>query len=87
MATAPANPPETRAQRKALVVDSGPQMNQLLSNMFDHREWDVEFVKNNQQALEYAERRVFDLIVTSEKTTGQEDVRLLRRLRGCTVDL
>jgi len=81
MATAPANPPETRAQRKALVVDSGPQMNQLLSNMFDHREWDVEFVKNNQQALEYAERRVFDLIVTSEKTTGQEDVRLLRRLR------
>jgi DNA-binding response OmpR family regulator len=81
MATAPANPPETRALRTVLVVDSGPEMNQLLSNMFDHREWDVEFVKNNQQALEHAQRRVFDLIVTSEKTSGQEDVRLLRRLR------
>jgi anti-sigma regulatory factor (Ser/Thr protein kinase)/CheY-like chemotaxis protein len=56
-------------------------MNQLLSNLFDHREWDVEFVKNNQEALDSAGRQTFDLIVTSERTSGHEDVQLLRRLR------
>lgn len=81
MATAPPKPTETAARCKALVVDSGPEINQLLSNLFDHREWDVEIVKNNQEALEQAGRQAFDLIITSEKTSGQEDVQLLRRLR------
>jgi len=79
MATSPK--PELDARRKTLVVDSGPEMNQLLSNLFDHREWDVEFVKNNQEALDSAGRQTFDLIVTSERTSGHEDVQLLRRLR------
>src|SRR3974377_1702096 len=79
MATSPK--PEPAARRKTLVVDSGPEMNQLLSNLFDHREWDVEFVKNNREALDSAGRQAFDLIVTSERTSGQEDVQLLRRLR------
>ena len=79
MATSPK--PEPDARRKTLVVDSGPEMNQLLSNLFDHREWDVEFVKNNREALDSAGRQAFDLIVTSERTSGQEDVQLLRRLR------
>jgi len=81
MVTAPPKPNETAARHKALLVDSSAEINQLLANLFDHREWDVAIVKNNQEALESARRQAFDLIITSERTSGQEDIQLLRRLR------
>jgi DNA-binding response OmpR family regulator len=79
-----ANPPPVPTQiehHHALIVDSSPEVNQLLTNMFQQDEWDVHHAKDNHDALEHARERPYDLIVTGERTTGQEDIELLRRLR------
>jgi len=64
-----------------LIVDSGTEINHLLSCLFDPKEWRIHFAKDNQDALRLANERPFDLIITGERTSGQEDVELLRRLR------
>jgi CheY-like chemotaxis protein/anti-sigma regulatory factor (Ser/Thr protein kinase) len=66
---------------QALIVDSSPEINQLLKNLFDHEDWDIQFAKSNQDALDHAKQRPFDLIITGERTSGCEDIELLRRLR------
>ncbi len=65
----------------ALVVDSGPELNQLLTNLFEHEEWDVHRAKDNRDALELARKDPYDLIVTSEHSSGKDDFELLHRLR------
>jgi anti-sigma regulatory factor (Ser/Thr protein kinase)/CheY-like chemotaxis protein len=65
----------------ALIVDSSPEINQLLDSLFADEQWDVHHAKDNQEALELARQRPYDLIITGERTTGQEDIDLLRRLR------
>jgi len=67
---------------RALIVDSGPELNQQLTNLFDHADWSIHFVADNTQALALAQEQAFDLIITGEKTTGEEDIDLLRRLRA-----
>jgi DNA-binding NarL/FixJ family response regulator/anti-sigma regulatory factor (Ser/Thr protein kinase) len=76
----PVNSPPAE-HHHALIVDSSPEINQLLTNMFEQDEWDVHHAKDNQDALEHARERPYDLIVTGERTTGREDIELLRRLR------
>jgi DNA-binding NarL/FixJ family response regulator/anti-sigma regulatory factor (Ser/Thr protein kinase) len=76
----PVNSPPAE-HHHALIVDSSPEVNQLLTNMFEQDEWDVHHAKDNQDALEHARERPYDLIVTGERTTGREDIELLRRLR------
>src|SRR5664279_2896564 len=68
-------------RHRALIVDSSPELNQLLTNLFDHADWTIHFAADNKQALALAKDQPFDLIITGEKTTGQEDIELLRRLR------
>jgi anti-sigma regulatory factor (Ser/Thr protein kinase) len=65
----------------ALIVESSPEITQLLTSLFDHEEWEIDHAKDNQQALEFAKQRPYDLIITGERTSGQEDIDLLRRLR------
>lgn len=65
----------------ALLVDSSPEINQLLSSLLDRQEWDLDHAKDNADALEMAKQRAYDLIITGDRTTGQEDIELLRRLR------
>jgi len=72
---------DSSEQHHALIVDSGPELNQLLSNLFDHAEWSLHFAADNKQALTMAKDHAFDLILTGERTTGKEDIELLRRLR------
>jgi DNA-binding response OmpR family regulator len=62
-------------------VDSGPELNQLLKNLFDQEDWKIQIAKDNQDALEQNRQRPYDLIITGERTSGQEDIQLLRRLR------
>jgi DNA-binding response OmpR family regulator len=81
MATAPPLTAQIRERRKVLIVDSSPELNQLLMNLLDHREWEVQLVKDNQEALASARGSSFDLIITGSRTSGQEDIQLLRRLR------
>jgi DNA-binding response OmpR family regulator len=66
---------------RALIVDSSPEINQLLVNLFDPQEWNVQFARDNQEALRLANERAYDLIITGERTSGKEDIELLRRLR------
>jgi CheY-like chemotaxis protein len=65
----------------ALIVDSSPEVNQLLTNLLREEEWDVQLAKDNHHALELARQRPYDLIITGERTSSQEDIELLRRLR------
>jgi CheY-like chemotaxis protein len=73
--------PLTTEHHHALLVDSSPEINQLLTNLFDKEEWDVHLAKDNHDALELAKQSPYDLIITGEHTSGQEDIELLRRLR------
>lgn len=66
---------------QVLIVSCSPEINQLLSNLFDSREWQVQFARDNQDALGLAHEHSFDLIITSECTSAKEDVELLRRIR------
>ena len=66
---------------RALIVDSTPQMNQLLTNLFDPHDWRVQFARDNQDALRLARESYFDLIITSECSSGGEDIEMLRKLR------
>jgi anti-sigma regulatory factor (Ser/Thr protein kinase)/ActR/RegA family two-component response regulator len=70
--------PETQ---RALIVSSSPELDQLLSNIFDRSHWSFEFVPDNKTALQRAKEEIFDLIITGGRTTGQQDIELLRRLR------
>lgn len=79
MATFPV--PVTGEHFQALIVDSSPEFNQLLANLFDPSEWTIRYAADNKNALKLAQEESFDLIITGERTSGQEDVELLRRLR------
>jgi CheY-like chemotaxis protein/anti-sigma regulatory factor (Ser/Thr protein kinase) len=65
----------------ALIVDSSPEINQLLTSLFGEEEWEVHHAKDNHDALEKARQRPYDLIITGDRTSGKEDIELLRRLR------
>lgn len=73
---APVNEP-----RRALLIDSGPELNSLLTDLCDQHHWDIRSAKDNQEALELSRSHTFDLIITGERTSGQQDIELLRRLR------
>jgi DNA-binding response OmpR family regulator len=79
--TSPAPAPSTIRNHRALIVDSGPELNELLRGMFEHEKWQVDVAANNEDAMEKAKTQAYDLIVTGIHTTGGEDVEFLRRLR------
>ncbi len=77
------SPPTAHSNERhhVLIVDSNSETNELLVSVFDTRDWDIQFAKDNQHALELAQQRVYDLIITGERTSSTEDIELLRRLR------
>jgi anti-sigma regulatory factor (Ser/Thr protein kinase)/ActR/RegA family two-component response regulator len=74
---------ETRpfAVRNALVVAGDPQIDTLLLKVLNPGSWIVLRVPDNLAALAAARARAFELIVTSDKTSGREDIELLRQIR------
>jgi DNA-binding response OmpR family regulator len=78
-----ATPPAPTAARnhRALIVRSGPEIDQLLTNLFQQEKWEMQFAANNADALQLAKDAAFDVILTGERTPGKEDIELLRRLR------
>jgi anti-sigma regulatory factor (Ser/Thr protein kinase) len=62
-------------------VHSGPEIDQLLTSLFQNEKWEIQFAANNAEALQLAKGSPFDLIITGERTPGKEDIELLRRLR------
>jgi len=72
----------TDATATALVVDSGPDLNELLDNVLTNEGWRVERVPDNYAALSLAAAKPFDLIVTGAKTQGCEGIGLLQKIRS-----
>jgi anti-sigma regulatory factor (Ser/Thr protein kinase)/ActR/RegA family two-component response regulator len=67
--------------RTALLVGEDSQIEARVRKSLDPTTWAIQNVKNNAAALVLAQRKNFELIVTSEETTGSEDIELLRKLR------
>jgi DNA-binding NarL/FixJ family response regulator len=70
------------AVKNVLLVDADEQIHALLSSTFKPGEWAIQHAPNNATALALARMKAFDLILTSEKTSGREDIELLRKLRA-----
>jgi CheY-like chemotaxis protein/anti-sigma regulatory factor (Ser/Thr protein kinase) len=67
--------------KAALVVDSDPCVDAVLKLVLGPETWTIRHAPNNMAALAMAESDTCDLILTSEKTSGKEDVELLRKIR------
>ena len=67
--------------RIALLVGNDDQVEEQLREMFEPGLWALRHAPDNATALRMAQDKNFDLILTSEKTSGREDVELLRKLR------
>ena len=67
--------------RTALVVDVDPQVEAVLSSALNPESWCIRHAANNAAALALAEATPCDLILTSETTSGKDDVELLRKIR------
>jgi CheY-like chemotaxis protein len=68
--------------KSALLIDADPEIRDMLREVLDLREWSVRHAANNAAALERVKQQPFDLIITSDKTSGREDVDLLRKIRS-----
>src|SRR6516165_3532333 len=73
--------PAVNEPRQALLIDSNPELNRMLTDLCDQHDWDIRSAKDNQEALELSQSHAFDLIITGGRTSGQQDIELLRRLR------
>jgi CheY-like chemotaxis protein len=78
MATNPATP---FVVRNALVVDADPELKPLLNSVLEPGAWAIHYVMTNREALASVTHRSYELIVTDEKTSGMEDLDLLRKIR------
>jgi len=67
--------------RTVLVVDANPEVVEVVTNTLVPKAWSIRHVSNNLAALAWAETTPCDLILTSEKTSGKQDVELLRMIR------
>jgi anti-sigma regulatory factor (Ser/Thr protein kinase)/ActR/RegA family two-component response regulator len=67
--------------RVALLVGGDLLIARHLRGILEPGSWALQHATNNAEALIMARDKNFDLIVTSEKTSGREDVELLCKLR------
>lgn len=72
---------KTTKTRKVLLIRGPGDKDPKLEKLFDPGVWTVIYAPDNEAALELAMAEAFDLIITSARTTGAEDVVLLQRLR------
>ena len=70
------------AQKIALVVPSGSEVDELLTRVLASEGWSIQTVVDNHEALSLANITPFDLVITGRKTRALEDVELLRRIRN-----
>jgi anti-sigma regulatory factor (Ser/Thr protein kinase)/CheY-like chemotaxis protein len=68
--------------RTALLVGGDSHVGEQLRAILAPGCWALQHALDNATALALATDKTFDLIVTGEKTSGSEDVELLRKLRS-----
>jgi DNA-binding response OmpR family regulator len=81
MSALPEIKPHPFPVKTALVIGQDPDIEGLLRRVLSPRSWTFQQVPDNASALLLAQKRGFDLILTSQKTSGQEDIELLRKIR------
>jgi anti-sigma regulatory factor (Ser/Thr protein kinase)/CheY-like chemotaxis protein len=64
-----------------LVVDPQSDVIDVLNRLAAKEGWNLKQASDNQMALSLVAQNAFDLIITSQRTSGQEDLELLRRMR------
>jgi DNA-binding response OmpR family regulator len=69
-------------EKTALVVASGGDIDELLTNVLASEGWSIQRVVDNQHLLALARAKPFDLIITGRETRLAEDVELLRKIRS-----
>jgi DNA-binding NtrC family response regulator len=69
-------------RKKLLLIDPDPEVDDLLNQVVTSDGWDIERAPDNETALLFVRAGPFDLVITGQKTTGREDVDLLRKLRA-----
>ena len=67
--------------RSALVVNPDENLHDLLTRTLDPGEWTIRYVSTNAAAIQAVRDRGYELIITSQKTSGRQDVELLQKLR------
>jgi len=67
--------------RTALLVGGDSQIEAQLRCILEAEAWAIQHAGDNAAALNLAQKKSFDLILTSEKTSGREDIELLRKIR------
>lgn len=65
----------------ALIVDADPEVSRALCSVLNPEEWNIVHAPDNRSVLKLVEVKPFDLIITGEKSSGKEDIDLLRRIR------
>ena len=69
------------AVRTVLVVDHDHQIEALLLRVLAPKTWAIQHAVDNSAAFLLVQRKTFDLILTSQNTSGREDIELLRKIR------
>jgi anti-sigma regulatory factor (Ser/Thr protein kinase)/ActR/RegA family two-component response regulator len=73
--------------KTALVVDSEPHVNRMLTHILSDEGWIVERVFDNNTVLARVADRPFPLIITGQKTSGKDDVDLFRKVKTVLPDV
>ena len=68
-------------QKKLLLVDPNLEVDELLKEALSGEAWDIERAPDNDTALLFVKAGPYDLVITSQNTSGREDVELLRKIR------
>jgi CheY-like chemotaxis protein len=71
----------TAPSKVALVVDPDPDVAEVLREVLNSEGWNIVHAEDNRDVLKLVETRPYDLIITGARTTGTEDVELLRKIR------
>ena len=69
-------------RKKLLLVDPDPEVDSLLNQVVTSDGWNIERAPDNETALLFIRSGPFDLVITGQKTSGREDVELLRKIRA-----
>jgi|SRR5581483_11616187 len=67
------------SEKRALIVGDDPELKMELSAILQN--WNIERAENNSEALAIVKSQHYDLILTSESTSGKADVELLCNIR------
>lgn len=67
--------------KKALFIDADPEVRALLQSILDPKVWSIRHAPDNKAALALVQAAPYDLILTSDKTSGRDDIELLRKIR------